>query len=138
MNEKDRLLELFSYKILDTQPDHELDELSELAAVICDAPIALVSLLDESRQWFKSKIGLDACETPIGQSFCNHAKEKPLEVFIVEDALEDPRFLGNPLVTGPPFIRFYAGVPLVSPNGYVLGTLCVIDTKPRPLKERQH
>jgi len=137
MNEKERLAELYSYQMLDTLADRELDELSEIAAAICDVPIALVSLLDETRQWFKSKIGLETCETSIGSSFCNHAKNTPQELFLIEDALEDERFVNNPLVTGDPFIRFYAGIPLISPKGFVLGTLCVIDTKPRTLNECQ-
>ena len=128
--EKRRLQELDRYAVLDTTPEESFDRITRLAQRIADVPIALVSLVDENRQWFKSKQGLDVTETPREVSFCTHAiqEDKP---FIVRDAEDDPRFATNPLVTGKPDIRFYAGIPLKSPNGFNLGTLCVIDTKPR-------
>jgi len=113
----------------------DLQDIVELAATICDVPIALVSLVDHDRQFFKAKVGLDAQETPRDISFCGHAI-LGTEPFIVPDALADERFADNPLVVGPPNIRFYAGVPLVVDGSHVVGTLCVIDTRPRVPDER--
>ncbi|APJ03122.1 GAF domain-containing sensor histidine kinase [Silvanigrella aquatica] len=135
-NEKSRLNDLKRYKVLDTPPEFHFDELTKLASLICDTPIALISLVDEERQWFKSKVGLEVNETPRDVSFCSHAIEQDKE-FIVEDALNDARFKDNPLVLEEPKIRFYAGIPLKSSNGYNIGTLCVIDKKERKLDERQ-
>ena len=113
----------------------DLQDIVELAATICDVPIALVSLVDHGRQFFKAKVGLDAQETPRDISFCGHAI-LGTEPFIVPDAAADDRFADNPLVTGSPHIRFYAGVPLVVDDQHAVGTLCVIDTRPRVLDER--
>lgn len=135
-NEKARLDELTELAILDTLPEPEYDDLAQLAAHICGTPIALVSLLDANRQWFKARVGLDAPETPRNISFCGHAIEDG-KLLIVADALADERFSDNPLVTGHPDIRFYAGTPLTTSKGHSLGTLCVIDTTPRELSAEQ-
>jgi len=132
VNEEQRLETLRQYAVLDTPPEEALDDLTALVATICDMPIALITLVDEQRQWFKSKVGLAASESPRAVSFCAHALGQP-ELFIVPDAMLDARFADNPLVTGEPGIRFYAGSPLVSPEGSVLGTLCVMDRVPRTL-----
>lgn len=123
--------------LLDSLPEEAYDAITELAAYICGTPISLVSLLDEDRQFFKSRYGLGVSETPIEYSFCNHAIQKPDEPFIVENAAEDDRFRDNPLVTDNPKIRFYAGIPLLTRNKIPLGTLCVIDRQPRDLSTDQ-
>ncbi len=135
-NEKKRLKVLWQYDVLDTVPEEVFDDLTELAARICEAPIALISLVDEKRQWFKSKVGVSITETSRDISFCTHAMTQP-DLFIVPDATQNERFAANPLVTSEPFIRFYAGAPLVTPDGYPLGTLCVIDKVPRELRPDQ-
>lgn len=137
MNEQERLEDLFDYKILDTPPEKELEELAEIASAICDTPISLISLVDEKRQWFKVNIGLDISETPRKDAFCQHALNTPKEVLVVDDPLNDERFKDNPFVLGDPHIRFYAGAPLETPKGNVLGTLCVIDNKPHDISEKQ-
>lgn len=137
MREEERLQELKSYKVLDTPPEKELDELAEIASAICDTPIALVSFVDEKRQWFKSKIGIEVNQTPREDAFCRHTLNRPDDVLVVDDPLNDERFQSNPLVTGAPYIRFYAGAPLKTDAGNVLGTLCVIDNKARQLEDHQ-
>lgn len=131
-----RLQALHDLEILDTAPEAEFDDLVLLASEICTAPISLVSLVDSERQWFKASFGLAACETPISSSFCAHAIEQQ-GLFLVEDATKDERFKANPLVLGDPNIRFYAGMPLYAGEGVAVGTLCVIDTKPRSLSPGQ-
>lgn len=131
-----RLEFLRQYQILDTEPEKAFDDLTYLAAHICGTPIALVSLSDASRQWFKSKVGLDATEAPRQVAFCDHAI-KQSDVFIVPDTLSDPRFATNPLVISDPRLRFYAGAPLITTEGYALGTLCVLDLIPRKLSAQQ-
>ena len=133
--ERARLRRLKSLELLDSAPDAAVDRIAELAAAMFDCPIALVSLVDETRQWFKARVGLEAKETPRDIAFCHHAIEDPDEVMVVPDALRDERFRENPLVTGDPDIRFYAGAPLRTPHG-ALGTLCIIDRKPRQLEAR--
>ncbi|GHE35823.1 PAS domain S-box protein [Sphingobacterium griseoflavum] len=135
--EQQRLAALKSYNILDTEIESDYEELTELAAAICGTPIALISLVDENRQWFKSHKGIDAKETERSASFCAHAILNPTELMQVEDANQDPRFWNNPLVTGDPHISFYAGMPLVDDDGFALGSLCVIDQQPRKLNDTQ-
>lgn len=131
-NEAARLARLRSYDVLDTLPEADFDDFTALASRLLQVPIALISLVDEERQWFKSRVGLEANATPRSWAFCAHAIHSP-ELLVVEDALADPRFAHSPLVAGEPHIRFYAGCPLVSPDGLALGTLCVIDREPRAL-----
>jgi PAS domain S-box-containing protein len=134
--EGQRLAKLLSYKILDTQPETAYDDLVKLAAYICQTPIALVSLVDSKRQWFKAKVGLEISETPRDLAFCAHAILQPA-LFIVPDTKADVRFANHPLVIGEPYIRFYAGIPLHTADGLALGTLCVIDNQPRMLSDVQ-
>ena len=135
--ESQRLTALRSLDILDTLPEQEYDQITKLVASICDTPIALISLLDEDRQWFKSKVGVDHCETHKSHSFCNFAIQSEDDIMEVFDAREDDRFQNNPLVHGEDNVVFYAGVPLKDKNGYALGTLCVIDHQPRTLSTKQ-
>jgi GAF domain-containing protein len=135
-DDKKRLRVLWQYDLLDTLPEEVFDDLTELAARICEAPIALITLVDEDRQWFKSKVGVTINETSRDISFCGHAICQA-DLFIIPDATKDERFAQNPLVVSEPKIRFYAGMPLVTPDGHALGTLCVIDKVPRELRPDQ-
>ncbi len=137
VNELERRRALLTYKILDTNPEKDFDDITQLASEICNSPISVITLLDENRQWFKSKIGLDLNETNRDVSFCGHAIINPNENFIIENALEDERFFDNPLVTDGLKLRSYAGVPLVNVEGFAFGTLCVIDSKPKKLDDFQ-
>jgi len=125
-----RMAALDRYDVLDTPPEESFDRITRLVAEWLDVPIALVTLIDDKRQWFKACLGVDFLETDLEQSFCVHNMDEDV-LMVVEDATADPWFADNPLVTGEPGIRFYAGAPLVSPDGYVLGSLCAIDTRPR-------
>lgn len=133
LDEAKRLDALNAYQIMDTAAEQAYDDVLLLACAICDVPIALITLLDTERQWFKAKVGLDVNQTPIKDAFCAHAIAEERDVMEVQDALTDPRFITNALVTGEPGIRFYAGAPLVTPDGVKLGTVCVIDRVPRVL-----
>lgn len=136
LNEPSRLAALLAFELLDTPAEAMFDNITALAAQICNTPIALISLVDAERQWFKSRVGLGASETPRELAFCAHAINRN-ELFEIENALLDPRFCDNPLVTSDPDIRFYAGMPLSDGHGHNLGTLCVIDRQPRQLNEQQ-
>ena len=131
-DEEQRLQALREMLILDTPPEERFDRVVRFAAEEFDMPMVLVSLVDAKRQWFKARVGLDVCETDRESSFCGHAIMQP-KVLVVEDALNDERFHDNPLVTGAPNVRFYAGAPLQLPGGEIVGTLCMIDHRPRTL-----
>jgi PAS domain S-box-containing protein len=132
----ERQAALRRYHILDTAPEKNFDHITSLVAKVCDVPTALITLIDEERQWFKSCFGFDARETDIGVSFCVHAVHQG-EMLVVEDATSDPRFKDNPIVTGPPHIRFYAGAPLTTPEGIHIGTLCILDYETRTFDASQ-
>jgi len=134
--ENRRVAALRAYDILDTPREEEFDEVVRVVSAICGTPISVINLIDSSRQWFKAEIGLGVRETPLPASICAHAILQP-DLFIVPDTLQDPRFADNPLVTGAPHLRFYAGAPLESPEGLPLGTICVLDYQPRELDEKQ-
>ncbi|MBD2522878.1 sensor domain-containing diguanylate cyclase [Nostoc sp. FACHB-133] len=136
-NEAERLKALTDYNILDTLPEQAFDDLTAIAAYICKTPIALISLVDADRQWFKSNIGLKVRETPRESAFCSYAILQPENILVVPNAIKDDRFANNPLVKSNSKIRFYAGAPLVTPNGFPIGTLCVMDTVPRQLSYQQ-
>lgn len=129
-NEKKRVDSLHGYRLLDTPPEPEFDSIVKRAAAALDAPIALMSLVDSDRQWFKAAIGMEGTETPRSVSFCSYAIEGD-DVMVVADARKDERFEENPLVVGDPSIRFYAGAPIVTEGGAKIGTICVIDREPR-------
>jgi GAF domain-containing protein len=135
-NEVDRLRSVKLYRILDSGAEKTFDDLTRLAAAICETPISLVSLIDSDRQWFKSKVGIDLEQTSRDVSFCAHALVDN-KMLVVEDATKDPRFVDNPYVTAESPVRFYAGAPLVMADGNSLGTLCVVDRKPRKLSPVQ-
>ncbi len=134
--ERARLAALQRYRVLDTEAETSFDDLTRLAAYVCQTPMALVSLVDEQRQWFKSRLGVDVCSTDREVAFCAHALSSP-GLMVVPDALADLRFATNPFVLGSPHIRFYAGAPLVTPEGHIIGTLCVLDTAARQLTVEQ-
>ncbi|WP_198675623.1 sensor domain-containing diguanylate cyclase [Aliidiomarina sanyensis] len=131
-----RLQALYRYQILDSDIDPAFDAITELAAMLCDTPIAVINFIDKDRQWFKSEIGLGTRETPLDVSICEHALGEE-EILVVPDTEKDPRFVNNPLVTGEPRLRFYAGALLKNDDGHVLGTLCVLDQNPRTISEKQ-
>ena len=133
-NERERLDALARYDVLDTPRERELNDIVAIAAQICGVPSALITLIDDKRQWFKAVLGVEATETPREIAFCNRAIDQ-LGTMVIEDASQDPRFAANPLVTGDAHVRFYAGAPLLTPDGLPLGTLCVLDTEPRQLAE---
>ncbi|MGC1516986.1 MAG: PAS domain S-box protein [Maribacter sp.] len=131
----DRLHDLESYDLIDTLPESIYDDITQLAAAICSTPISLISLINDKKQFFKSHYGLEISETPLDDSFCKYVVEEDTELLIVEDASKDERFSNNRLVSGAPHISFYAGVPLTSPKGLPLGTLCVVDNKPKKITQ---
>lgn len=131
-----RLEALREYDILNSEPEKEFDRITELVATICDMPISFISMVDTNRHWFKSKHGSDICETPLDMSFCKYTIQYD-DFYIIEDTHTEEEYKSMAIVTGSPFVRFYAGYPLIDPNGFTLGTICVIDTKPNKLNESQ-
>jgi GAF domain-containing protein len=136
IDDKARVAALNHYSILDTLPEQIFDDVTALASMVCGTPISLVSLVDTDRQWFKAAVGTELRETPRSVSFCAHTLATA-RTLIVKDATQDPRFMDNPSVVGPPGIRFYAGAPIIERSGHVLGTVCVIDTTPRSISPIQ-
>lgn len=137
-NEAQRMKTLREYNVLDTPPEAVYDDIAHVCAGVCDTPIALITLVDGRRNWFKARVGVDdeLTESPRDISFCGHAILRE-EIFEVTDAVLDERFTDNPLVAEAPHIRYYAGAPLITPDGYKLGTICAIDIRPRRLTEAQ-
>ncbi len=136
-DESNRLKELASYHILDTLPEKQYDDITKLAAEICETPVSQITLVDETRQWYKSNQGVDIHEVPRSDGFCSHTVYEDDGLMIVENMLEDPRFQTNPFVMNDPFVRFYAGVSLIGSGGSAIGTICVLDLKPRSLTQQQ-
>jgi GAF domain-containing protein len=136
-SETARQAEVDAYAIVDTLEEQAYDDLTRLAAETCGVPIALITILDHDRNWFKSRVGLQATQAPRESAFCEHLLRLPGDLLVVNDALADARFSGNPQVVGEPHIRFYVGAPLVSASGHTLGALCAIDTQPRELNAEQ-
>ena len=136
VSEPERLRALRRYHILDTEPEQAFNDLAQLAAFVCGTPMAMVSLTDEKRQWFKARTGLDVAQIPREHAFCQYAMRAE-DVYEIPDTAADPRFERNPLVTGSPYIRFYAGAPLLTPEGQCMGTLCALDVVPRQLSPDQ-
>jgi hypothetical protein len=136
-NETERLAALHEYQILDTPPEEVFDDLTWLASFICQTPMALVTLIDRHRQWFKARVGLDMAESPRSESICAHAVLKPDRILEVPDAAKDRRFAGMPGIANGPCVRFYAGAPLVGARGHAVGTICVMDREPRTLSDDQ-
>lgn len=132
LHEPDRLKVLHGLRLLDTPPDHKFDRIARLAAEVFQMPMAVISLVDERRQWFKSRVGIEDEETSRDTAFCSVAIQRP-EPLVVLDATRDVRFADNPSVTGPPHVRFYAGMPLITREGAALGTLCIFDSQPRDI-----
>ncbi len=137
LNENERLQALKDYNILDSLPEADYDNITRMASEICGTSVALISFIDDKRQWFKSSHGIDVKETPRDFAFCTHAILNPNEILIVPDSRKDERFAENPLVTGDPHVIFYAGVPLINRDGFALGSLCVVDTETKVLNENQ-
>lgn len=136
-NEASRLEALRTYNILDTLSEKDYEDITHLAAAICKTPVSLITFIDEDRQWFKSHYGTLETETKREYAFCAHALNSPKEALIIEDSRKDKRFADNPMVTGDPYVIFYTGMPLITPDGHALGTLCVIDHEPRKLSTDQ-
>ena len=136
-NEAERLAVLRRYDILDTESEQAFDDITKLVAHICGTPMALITIIDVARQWFKAKVGVDVAETSREVAFCSYALLEPNELLIVPNAPADPRFADNPSVIDKPSIRFYAGAPLVTSDGFILGTLCAVDIKPRQITPEQ-
>ena len=137
VNEQERLVALKEYDILDTMPESEFDDITRMASAICHTPVSLINIIDENRQWIKSNYGLAGRETKREYSFCTYAIANPDDILIIPDLREDDRFYDHPFVAGKPNMVFYAGVPLVNPNGYALGALCIMDYEPRSLDATQ-
>ena len=135
--EAERQAEVDAYGVVDTLEEEAYDDLTRMAAEVCQVPIALITFLDRDRSWFKSRIGKQLTQAPRESAFCEHLAMQNDDVLIVTDASTDPRFSGNPLVVGNPHIRFYVGAPLISTNGHILGAICAIDTMPRVLDAKQ-
>ncbi|NDC43265.1 MAG: GAF domain-containing protein, partial [Chitinophagia bacterium] len=136
-NESERLSALNEYGILDSLPEVEYEDITRIAAQICGTSMSFVTIIDHNRQWFKAHFGTELTETPREYSFCGHTITNGGQPFVVEDSHADPRFSDNPIVTGPPHIQFYAGIPLINPEGYALGALCVLDNRPHRLSGTQ-